>query len=195
LNAHAYGFIDNLDHKPVPQLKYSTTSVKSVDGKQFYIDIEVSEPAGLSPEPMISQLLIKVYAGSSDTDAFLKPTVDTTNQTVTANDITWSITNGNTAFTLQGIDNPDPNDHSIIGRIVPVTPPTKITGKDAKGKSLPPTYNPGSSVLGTTTLKLRVQGALNPALKTMTGQVTEILLNTPAGVTGTDVISRFQVSQ
>lgn len=195
MNDHGYGFIDQLDARPVPQLKYSTTSSKSADGKQYYIDIEVSEPTGLNPEPMISQLLIRVYAGSSDTDAFLKPTVDTTNQSVTANDITWSITNGNTAFTLQGNDNPDPNDHSLIGRIVPATPPTKTIGKDANGQPLPPTYNPGSSVLGTTTLKLRVQGTLNPALKTMAGQVTEIVFNGPAGVAGTDVVHTFEVSQ
>lgn len=186
LNDHGYGYVDALDHSPNPQLKYSVTHTQETSGK-LAIDIEISQPAGLSPDPMINQLMVKIYAGTTDTDVFLPPTSDV-DHNVTANDIVWSIIDDNGTFKIQGNNNPDPNDHSLLGRVYPTTAAT--TSNDN-----PPKTDPGTSVLGSATLKVRIEGTPNPALKSMAGQVTEILVNPPKGVAGTDVVASFTVDK
>jgi len=131
---------------------------------------------------MISQLLIRVYAGNTSTDAFTAPTFND-NRVVTKDDIVWSIVDGTGAFKIEGANNPGANDHSLIGR---VTPTTKPTGEPDKA-------DPGSSELGKTSLKIRIVGTLNPALKEMEGEVTEVLYNPPKGVAATDVVYTFKV--
>ncbi|KAF8419162.1 hypothetical protein EV426DRAFT_702014 [Tirmania nivea] len=184
LNDHGYSYIDTLDQSPTPELSYTTT--QSTSNNKLTIDITITQPANISPAPMISQLLIRVYSGNTSTDAFTPPTTDDSH-TVTKDNIVWSIVDDQGTFKVEGANNPDPNDHSLIGRVTPTTKPTGDPDKE------PEKVNPGSSVLGTASLKIRIVGTLNPQLKQMQGSVTEVLFNPPKGVAATDVVAKFTV--
>ena len=184
LNAHGYSYIDPLDKSPVPKLTY--TASHTITDNKLTLDIKITQPSGLSPAPMISQLLIRVEAGNTSTDAFTPPTIDS-NHVVTKDDIVWSIVDDKGTFKLEGANNPDPNDHSLIGRVTPTTKPTGDPEKE------PDKVTPGTSVLGTASLTIRIVGTLNPTLKEMAGSVTEVLFNATAGVAATDVMAKFKV--
>ena len=135
---------------------------------------------------MVNQFVTKVYAGVTSTDLFMTPTSDNAGK-VTANDITWQMVNSDGSFEVDGNDNPDPNDHSLLGTVYPTTP--AIIDKD------PTKTNPGTSIIGTKTLTWQVTGTLNPQFTSMEGTVTEVLENPPPGVAATDVIWRFTVNR
>lgn len=176
LNDHGYNFVDGLNSSPTPQLSYSAT--KSVTGNSVTLSFTIKQPANLVPTPMVKQFIVKAFAGTTAGDLFLPPTV--TAGKVTANDITWSIDEDSANFKVDGNNNPDPSDHSVLGMVYPITKATY----DAKDSTK--TIH-GTSIIGTNTLKFSVKGTLNPAFKAMEAQITEILVNPPEGIASTDV--------
>ncbi|KAI1172126.1 hypothetical protein F4777DRAFT_582249 [Nemania sp. FL0916] len=186
LDDHGYTYINALDSPPTPELQY--TAVKStLPSGQVQLDMTVTQPAQLNPQPMVKQLIAKIFAGTSDSDIFLPPTTDINNN-VTAYEITWSLVDSvNGGFQIAGNDMPDDNDHSLLCRVYPTTAAT-YTNKGATLESA------GTSIIGVGhTLRFKVVGTPNPAFKSMLGSITEILENPPEGVSGSDVIWSFTV--
>ncbi|KAJ8129658.1 hypothetical protein O1611_g3973 [Lasiodiplodia mahajangana] len=188
LEKYGYDYINELDSPPNPELQYTVIKT-ALPSNQVQLDMTVTQPATVIPEPMVKQLIIKIFVGTSQGDIFLPPTIDINNN-VTANGITWSLIDDvNGGFQIAGNNNPDENDHSLLCRVYPTTAATLTD----KGNNTP-LPSPGSSIIGLGhSLKFRVVGTLNPNFTSMLGNITEILENPPDGVAGSDVIWRFTV--